>query len=159
MQYIAEYQSPVGNILLAAEQTGLTGLWFEGQKFFADSLDAAHKEKSNFEILKLAKHWLDIYFSGKNPEFSVPVLFAGTDFQKRVWHELEKIPYGQTVTYGMIAGNIGCKSAQAAGNAIARNHISVIVPCHRVVGKGNVLTGYAGGLDRKQALLDLENNR
>ena len=161
MQYISHYSSPLGDILLAADSVGLTGLWFEGQKYFALNLDKEHEEK---EILLFAeaKRWLDIYFSGKEPDFSVPLHFTGTEFQNEVWELLLAIPYGQTTTYGelarRIAGKRGVKhmSAQAVGGAVGHNNISVIVPCHRVVGTNGSLTGYAGGIDKKIKLLELE---
>ena len=161
MQYTSHYQSPIGSILLAADDIGLTGLWFEGQKYFALYLDKEHEEKEvpPFEI---AKRWLDIYFSGKAPDFTVPLHFTGTDFQNEVWEILYAIPYGQLTTYGEIARQIAAKrglehmSAQAVGGAVGHNEISIIVPCHRVVGSNGSLTGYAGGVDKKQALLTLE---
>ncbi len=161
MQYISHYQSPVGNILLAADEIGLTGLWFEGQKYFALYLDKEHEEKE-LPIFKQTKRWLDVYFSGKEPDFSVPLHFTGTDFQNEVWEILYSIPYGTTMTYGEIAKQIAAKrglkrmSAQAVGGAVGHNEISIIVPCHRVVGSNGSLTGYAGGLDKKIWLLTLE---
>lgn len=161
MQYISHYHSPLGNILLAADQIGLTGLWFEGQKYFALYLDKEHEEKE-VPILKQTKEWLDIYFSGKEPDFKLPLHFTGTDFQNEVWEILSAIPYGQTTTYGEIAKQIAAKrglarmSAQAVGGAVGHNEISIIVPCHRVVGNNGSLTGYAGGIDKKIKLLTLE---
>lgn len=161
MQYISHYRSPLGDILLAADSVGLTGLWFEGQKYFALNLDKEHVEKE-IPLFAEAKRWLDIYFSGKEPDFSVPLHFTGTEFQNEVWELLLAIPYGQTTTYGelarRIAGKRGVKhmSAQAVGGAIGHNNISVIVPCHRVVGTNGSLTGYAGGIDKKVKLLELE---
>lgn len=161
MQYISHYQSPVGNILLAADEIGLTGLWFEGQKYFALYLDKEHEEKE-LPIFEQTKRWLDVYFSGKEPDFSVPLHFTGTDFQNEVWEILYSIPYGTTMTYGEIAKQIAAKrglkrmSAQAVGGAVGHNEISIIVPCHRVVGSNGSLTGYAGGLDKKIWLLTLE---
>ena len=161
MQYISHYSSPLGDILLAADSVGLTGLWFEGQKYFALNLDKEHVEKE-IPLFAEAKRWLDIYFSGKEPDFSVPLHFTGTEFQNEVWELLLAIPYGQTTTYGelakRIAGKRGVKhmSAQAVGGAIGHNNISVIVPCHRVVGTNGSLTGYAGGIDKKIKLLELE---
>lgn len=161
MQYTSHYQSPVGNILLAADEIGLTGLWFEGQKYFALYLDKEHEEKE-LPIFKQTKRWLDVYFSGKEPDFSVPLHFTGTDFQNEVWEILYSIPYGTTMTYGEIAKQIAAKrglkrmSAQAIGGAVGHNEISIIVPCHRVVGSNGSLTGYAGGLDKKIWLLTLE---
>lgn len=161
MQYTSHYQSPVGAILLAADDTGLTGLWFEGQKYFALCLDKEHEEKE-LPLFEKAKSWLDIYFSGKEPDFSVPLHFIGTEFQKEVWKILCSIPYGHTLTYGEIAKCLAAKrgvphmSAQAVGGAVGHNKISIIVPCHRVVGVNGSLTGYAGGIDKKMKLLALE---
>lgn len=161
MQYTSHYQSPMGNILLAADKVGLTGLWFEGQKYYALYLDKEHEEKE-LPVFEQAKKWLDIYFSGKKPDFKVPLHFVGTDFQNEVWEILYAIPYGQTITYGEIAQFLAEKrgvkrmSAQAVGGAVGRNEISIIVPCHRVVGTNGSLTGYAGGIEKKIALLKLE---
>ena len=161
MKYISHYQSPLGNILLAADERGLTGLWFEGQKYYAQGLDSDYEERESLLITKV-KHWLDIYFSGQEPTITIPLHFIGTDFQKEVWEILCDIPYGTTVTYGKIAAVLAQKrglehmSAQAVGNAVAHNPVSVIVPCHRVLGSKGSLTGYAGGLERKIKLLELE---
>ena len=161
MNYISHYKSPMGKILLAADEAGLTGLWFEDQKYFAAGLNKGYEEKE-IEVFKTAKRWLDIYFSGKKPEFSVPLHFIGTDFQKEVWKILCEIPYGRTTTYKDIANHIAARrgaahmSAQAVGGAVGHNKISIIVPCHRVVGTNGRLTGYAGGLDKKEKLLMLE---
>ncbi|OUQ20104.1 6-O-methylguanine DNA methyltransferase [Lachnoclostridium sp. An14] len=161
MQYISHYSSPLGDILLAADQEGLTGLWFEGQKYFALYLDKEHEEKE-LPVFETAKQWLDLYFSGKNPKFQVPLHFTGTPFQNEVWEILSAIPYGQTTTYGEIAKKLAARrglphmSAQAVGGAVGHNEISIIVPCHRVVGTNGSLTGYAGGIDRKVKLLTLE---
>ncbi len=161
MQYISKYKSPLGKIVLAADEVGLTGLWFEGQKYFALYLDKDHEEKE-LPIFKDTKLWLDIYFSGHEPNFQIPLHFIGTPFQNEIWEILYSIPYGETMTYGEIAKilakrrNIKQMSAQAVGGAVGRNEISIIVPCHRVVGANGSLTGYAGGLDKKIALLKLE---
>lgn len=161
MQYITHYQSPLGDILLAADETGLTGLWFDGGKYYADHLDPEHEER-NTPILEQAKEWLTIYFSGKEPHFLPPIHMIGTPFQLSVWRILQKIPYGKTVTYGDIAKEIAGQrrlsrmSAQAVGGAVGHNKISIIVPCHRVVGTNGSLTGYAGGIDKKARLLALE---
>ena len=162
MQYTTFYKSPIGRMLLAADDTGLTGLWFEGQKYFARCLDRETEEKE-LPIFAEAKRWLDIYFSGKEPDFTPPLHFTGTDFQKEVWEILWAIPYGQTMTYGAIADQLAKKrglsrmSAQAVGGAVGHNNLSIIVPCHRVVGSDGSLTGYAGGIERKTFLLNLEN--
>ena len=161
MQYISRYDSPLGNILLAADEIGLIGLWFEGQKFFALYLDKDHEEKE-LPVFTKAKEWLDIYFSGREPNFNLPLHFIGTPFQNEVWEILYSIPYGKTMTYGEIAKLLAKKrgikqmSAQAVGGAVGRNEISIIVPCHRVVGANGSLTGYAGGIDKKIELLKLE---
>ncbi len=161
MQYISSYKSPLGNILMVADEIGLIGLWFEEQKYFAFSLDAVHEEKE-LPIFEKTKEWLSIYFSGEEPDFQLPIHLDGTDFQKQVWQILCEIPYGETVTYGEIAKRLakerGIKrmSAQAVGGAVGHNPISIIVPCHRVVGSNGSLTGYAGGIDKKKALLKLE---
>ena len=147
--------------MLAADEIGLTGLWFEGEKFFADKLPAKHEEKES-PTLAAAKRWLDIYFKGKEPDFTPPLHPVGSAFRMKVWDILLQIPYGQTVAYGWIARQLAVQeglarmSAQAVGGAVGSNPISLMVPCHRVVGSGGRLTGYAWGLERKKALLDLE---
>ena len=161
MQYTTKYQSLVGEILLACDNIGLTGLWFEGEKFYALGLDLEHEEKQT-SVFEETKRWLDIYFSGDEPEFMPPIHMVGTPFQLSVWKILCKIPYGKTITYGDIAKQIAKErgldrmSAQAVGGAVGHNEISIIVPCHRVVGTNGSLTGYAGGMDIKTALLKLE---
>lgn len=161
MQYTTTYQSPLGEILLAGDEKGLSGLWFEGQKYYALYLDKVHEEKE-IPVLTQAKEWLNIYFSGKTPDFTPKLHFTGSDFQNEVWNILLTIPYGKTMTYGEIASLIAKKrsltrmSAQAVGGAVGHNEISIIVPCHRVVGTNGSLTGYAGGLDKKIKLLTME---
>ena len=163
--YTCTYLSPLGKILLAADEIGLTGLWFEGQKYFANTLPEESVSKET-EILTEAKKWLDIYFSGEEPKFIPPLHPAGSAFRQVVWQILLEIPYGQTVTYGEIArkmnkmkntSNSSCMSAQAVGGAVGHNEVSVIIPCHRVVGTNGSLTGYAGGIEKKIALLELEH--
>lgn len=161
MTCITHYESPLGRMLLASDGTSLTGLWFEGQKYFARCLEQEHTEQE-LPVFTEAKRWLDIYFSGKDPGFSVPLHFTGTAFQKEVWEILCAIPYGQVTTYGAIAKELAARrglphmSAQAVGGAVGRNNISIIVPCHRVVGADGSLTGYAGGIEKKVFLLSLE---
>lgn len=161
MQYISHYTSPIGDILLAADDAGLTGLWFQGQKYFARGLEKEQEER-NLPVFDQTKAWLDLYFSGKEPDFLPPLHLIGTDFQKQVWEILLAIPYGKTTTYGKIAGQIAQRrglahmSAQAVGGAVGHNPISIIVPCHRVLGTDGSLTGYAGGVDKKNHLLSLE---
>ncbi len=161
MQYITTYQSPLGEILLAADEIGLTGLWFDGEKFYADSLDPEHEER-NVPVFDVVKKWLDIYFSGHEPDFMPPVHMIGSEFRQQVWKILREIPYGETITYGGLAKRLARErglermSAQAVGGAVGHNEISIIVPCHRVVGSDGSLTGYAGGIDKKKRLLILE---
>lgn len=161
MTYIQHYSSPLGGILLAADEIGLTGSWFDGEKYFADNLPAEHAERQT-PILAEATRWLDIYFTGKEPGFTPPLHPIGSPFRQAVWEILLQIPYGQTTTYGEIARQLAEKqglekmSAQAVGGAVGHNEISVIIPCHRVVGTSGSLTGYAGGIDKKVKLLELE---
>ena len=158
MHYINYYNSPLGKILLAASDIGLCGLWFENQKHYAEDLDPIHKEK-NLQVFDFAKKWLDTYFSGCKPEYNPDFHFDlyGTPFQIKVWCLLLKIHYGTTATYGEIAEILNT-SPRAAANAIAHNHISLIIPCHRVIGSNGKLTGYAGGIEKKEYLLNLEKN-
>mgnify|MGYP004483195541 FL=1 len=162
MVYTCKYKSPLGDILLAADEIGLTGLWFEGQKYFANTLPDEHILLKT-EILAEAKKWLDVYFSGEEPKFTPPLHPEGSTFRQAVWQILLQIPYGQTITYGEIASKLTEKkngshmSAQAVGGAVGHNEISIIIPCHRVVGTNGSLTGYAGGIDKKISLLELEH--
>ena len=161
MVYTCKYSSPLGDILLAADEAGLTGLWFEGQKYFANTLPDEQISQET-HILAEAKKWLDIYFSGNEPDFTPPLHPTGSMFRHSVWKILLQIPYGQTVTYGEIAQQLAAEqgistmSAQAVGGAVGHNKISIIIPCHRVIGADGSLTGYAGGIDKKIALLKLE---
>ena len=161
MQYLTHYSSPIGNITIASNGTALTGLWFDGQKYFASTLSADYKEE-NLPVFTEAKRWLDMYFSGIEPDFTPPLCLNGSPFRMAVWQILQSIPYGQTITYGAIAKQLAEKngkakmSAQAVGGAVGHNPISIIVPCHRVVGTNGSLTGYAGGINKKITLLKLE---
>ena len=161
MVSICHYESPLGGVLLAADEIGLTGLWFDGQKYFARGLPADRVERETPALLE-AKRWLDIYFSGKEPDFTPPLHPIGSAFRQSVWEILLQIPYGKTITYGEIARQLSEKmglsrmSAQAVGCAVGHNEISIIIPCHRVVGTNGSLTGYAGGIDKKGKLLELE---
>lgn len=161
MTYLQTYSSPLGELLLAADETGLTGAWFEGQKYFARTLTGERIERET-SVLAEAKRWLDRYFSGEAPDRLPPLHPQGSDFQKAVWELLVRIPYGRTMTYGELAAALavqqgrGRMSAQAVGGAVGHNPISVIVPCHRAVGANGSLTGYAGGVGRKMELLALE---
>ena len=162
MIFIQHYDSPLGGILLAADETGLTGLWFDGQKFFARDLPAERVEQ-NTPALSEVKRWLDIYFTGKEPDFMPPLHPIGSAFRRSVWDILLRIPYGQTTTYGEIARQLAEKqgrpriAAQAVGGAVGHNKISIIIPCHRVVRTNGSLTGYAGGIDKKVKLLEWEH--
>lgn len=162
MTFIQHYNSPLGGILLAADEIGLTGLWFNGQKYFARSLPAGYTEQ-NTPVLSEAKRWLEVYFTGKKPDFMPPLHIVGSAFRRAVWEILLQIPYGKTTTYGEIARQLAKKqklprmSAQAVGGAVGHNEISIIIPCHRVVGTNGSLTGYAGGIDKKIKLLELEH--
>ena len=157
MNYTQLIPSPLGNILLSADEIGLTGLWFEGEKYYADALPREHIERET-PVLTDTKRWLDVYFSGREPDFTPPLHPAGSPFRQTVWQLLLEIPYGQTTTYGALAKRLGRvrMSPQAVGGAVGHNPISIIVPCHRVVGANGSLTGYAGGLDRKIRLLEIE---
>lgn len=161
MTYTASYASPLGKVLLSSDGSALTGLWFAGQKYFAAGLADDACGQSDLPIFDAARAWLDAYFAGEEPGPLLPVAFAGTPFQHMVWEELLRIPYGETCTYGDLAQRIGERrgaptSARAVGAAVGRNPVSVIVPCHRVLGASGALTGYAGGVWRKRALLALE---
>lgn len=161
MIYTSKYTSPLGGILLAADEVGLRGLWFAGQKYFARDLPDERTERET-PALSEAKRWLDLYFGGQEPDFLPPLHPVGTPFRQAVWEILLRIPYGKTVTYGEISKQLAAKmrpgrmSAQAVGGAVGHNKISIIIPCHRVVGSNGSLTGYAGGIDRKIKLLELE---
>lgn len=161
MIHTQHYESPLGGILLAADEEGLVGLWFEGQKYFAAHMDAQTDETCT-PMIREAGRWLDAYFEGKTPDFTPPLHPSGTQFQLAVWKLLLSIPYGETTTYGALAARLAAQmgresmSAQAVGGAVGHNPVSVIIPCHRVVGTGGSLTGYAGGVERKRRLLELE---
>ncbi|MBS7009368.1 methylated-DNA--[protein]-cysteine S-methyltransferase [Anaerostipes sp.] len=163
MIYTAHYDSPAGRILLAAKDGALAGLWIEHQKYFLGSVKEEQKEQENHPVLVQAKTWLDRYFAGEKPEITELKLSpAGSEFRQAVWEILCQIPYGQVTTYGEISRKIALKSgrkqmsAQAVGGAVSHNPISIIIPCHRVVGSNGSLTGYAGGIDKKIQLLTHE---
>ena len=164
MYYTTDYISPVGRIKLAADGERLVGLWLEGQKYFAGTVKEEMTEAPELGIFKDTKDWLDRYFAGKRPESSELLLAPlGGEFRQGVWEILCQIPYGQLTTYGDIAKKMAVRmnretmSAQAVGGAVGHNRVSVIVPCHRVIGSDGSLTGYAGGIERKIRLLDIEN--
>ena len=152
MIFIQHYDSPLGSILLAADEIGLRGLWFDGQKCFARGLPAERIEQ-NTPALAEAGRWLDMYFAGHEPDFLPPLHPVGSAFRQSVWEILLQIPYGR-----QLAAKTGRPrmSAQAVGGAVGHNEISIIIPCHRVVGTNGSLTGYAGGMDKKVKLLELE---
>lgn len=166
MIYHSKYSSPLGDILIICDEKNLTGLYFYSSRYFPLNLQEINNEKVSLNnknhVLNQTKLWLDEYFSGKQPEFTPPYSVSGTDFQKMVWQIISQIPYGKTLTYGEIARlvsdlNSSKKiSAQAVGNAVGKNKISLIIPCHRVIGAKGDMKGYAGGIDKKIKLLSLE---
>ena len=161
MDYTHHYDSPLGGITLASDGDALIGLWFDEQKYFSDTLGGESEEKP-LPIFEEADRWLDTYFSGKAPDFTPKLSMRTTAFRKKVWKILLTIPFGQTMTYGQIAErtaqqmNLLQMSAQAVGGAVGHNAISLIIPCHRVVGAKGSLTGYAGGIGKKIRLLQME---
>jgi len=159
MIYICNINTPLGIICAAAENNALVGLWFNKQKYYPEGIEK-WIEKADYAIFENLREWLREYFSGKKPTTFISLNPQGTAFQKSVWEILQTIPYGETLTYGEIAEKINKKTAfQAVGGAVGRNPISIIIPCHRVVGFNRSLTGYAGGLEKKRALLNLEGVR
>ena len=160
MQYIHYYESPIGQILLTADEQGLTDLMLQGEPW---TLAADHSEKATPAIIESVQ-WLDIYFSGNIPDFIPPLHLTGSPFQMEVWKLLLEIPYGKITTYGNLAKQIAQQrgisrmSAQAVGGAVGSNPVSIIVPCHRVIGANGNLTGFASGLDNKIALLKQEGH-
>lgn len=160
MLYMTQYLSSLGRITIESDGNALTGLWFEGQKYAPDRSDAVQND--NLPVFEEAKEWLDVYFSGKEPGFLPKLSLHGTPFRRVVWNQLLQIPYGRTVAYGELGKRVaeecgaGRMSAQAIGGAVGHNPISLMIPCHRVIGADGSLTGYAGGVDKKAALLRLE---
>lgn len=166
MLYSMYYDSPIGRLLLAEKEGALAGLWIEGQKYFPDALCEDMEERTDSAILNQTKEWLDRYFKGEKPSIhELSLAPAGSAFRQEVWKLLCEIPYGEVTTYGEISQKIARSrgldrmSAQAVGGAVSHNPISIIIPCHRVVGTNGSLTGYAGGLPRKIRLLTLEGVR
>lgn len=161
MVYTTEYASPLGAITLACDEEAIIGLWFNGQRYFGNILPKRTEQKER-PLFADAKRWLDIYFSGREPDFLPPLRYDSTPFRKTVCEIMLTIPYGRTMTYGEIAAEVARRqglekmSAQAVGGAVGHNPVSIIVPCHRVVGADGSLTGYAGGIERKIVLLCLE---
>lgn len=161
MVYYDFYSSPLGNVTLESDGENLTGLYIDGQrKVNNDYYKTAKRE--TLPIFSQTVKWLNEYFDGKIPDFTPEIKLVGTPFQKSVWKKLLTIPYGKTVTYGDVARQIAKEkgllkmSSQAVGGAVGRNPVSIIVPCHRVIGANGNLTGYAGGVDKKIQLLSIE---
>ncbi len=158
MTCICEYESPIGTLTLAGDGESLTGLWMQGQKYFGRTL-TGKPEKANLPVFGRATDWLDRYFAGDAPTIDFPLAPQGREFSELVWKALVEIPYGETTTYGAIAkklaGRLGRKmvAARAVGGAVGHNPISIIIPCHRVLGANGSLTGFAGGVDKKEWLL------
>ncbi|MCI9449176.1 MAG: methylated-DNA--[protein]-cysteine S-methyltransferase [Clostridiales bacterium] len=163
MIYTYQYASPLGKIIFASDGRSLTGLWFDGQKYFDASL-IKEAEEVRLPVFDETVCWLDTYFSGRSPDFTPKLNPDGTPFRKSVWDILLTIPFGKTMTYGEIADKIAAQtgirkmSAQAVGGAVGHNPISIIIPCHRVIGSDGNLTGYAGGIDIKTYLLKIEKS-
>ncbi len=164
MDYIYRYNSPIGFMTMASNGISLTGLWLDGQRYFAGTLSKSYEEKL-LPVFEDTIRWLDTYFSGEIPDFMPELCLQSTPFRKAVWDILLTIPYGQTMSYGEIADILAQQtgkkkmSAQVVGGAVGHNPVSIIIPCHRVVGADGGLTGYAGGIDRKKFLLELEGNK
>jgi len=163
MYHSSMYPSPLGKITLACDGDDLVGLWLEGQKHHGDTIPESMTENDDMPVFDAVRKWLDRYFAGERPSISeLPLAPIGNEFRQTVWNILCEIPYGETVTYGYVSKKAAARmhkermSCQAVGGAVSRNPISVIIPCHRVVGSDGSLTGYAGGIDAKVKLLELE---
>lgn len=152
---VTTFESPLGLINLCSDGTYLTAVTFAGQKYEEQHIPS-DAVSGICPVLEEAKDWLSLYFAKKTPDFLPPLKPQGTPFQQKVWELLLQIPYGKICTYGDLAKQLGCKSAQAVGGAVGRNPISILIPCHRVMGADGKLTGYAGGIEKKAALLKLE---
>lgn len=166
MYYQTYYNSPIGRLFLVSDETNLIGLWIEGQKYFAATLPEKPIFNENIPILKKTKNWLDRYFNLEKPmPCKLSLAPIGGDFRQRVWKILCEIPYGEVLTYGDIAKKIAKEtgkksmSAQAVGGAVGHNPISIVIPCHRVIGANGNLSGYAGGIDKKIQLLAIERRK
>jgi methylated-DNA-[protein]-cysteine S-methyltransferase len=160
MEYIHKIKSPLGTLMVSSDGQNISGLWIEGQKYFAKTLDKDFLEK-NLPVFENVQKWLAVYFLGKEPDFMPPLMPKGSPFQKAIWNSLCTIPYGQTTTYGELAKQFELEnkkhtSARAVGGAVGHNPISILIPCHRVIGRNAHLTGYAGGIAKKIKLLKLE---
>ena len=163
-KYYTEYISPVGKLTIVSDEENIIGLWIEGQKYFCSTIQEEIIRKDNLPILKIAKKWLDKYFNNEKPKNNeIPLKPYGGEFRQLVWNILCQIPYGEITTYGEIAKKVAkmqgkkTMSAQAIGGAVGHNPISIIIPCHRVIGTNGKLTGYAAGVKIKKQLIDFEN--
>ena len=166
MLYKTYYKSPIGNLILVSDGDNLVGLYMENQKYYLNGIKQELTSKDNLQVFENTKKWLDRYFAKENPSIKeIPLAPIGGEFRQKVWKILCEIPYGKTTTYGEISKRIAKEmdkekmSAQAVGNAVGHNPISIIIPCHRVVGKYGSLTGYAGGIEKKRILLELERGK
>ena len=166
MLFKTYYKSPIGNLMLLSDGDNLVGLYMENQKYYLNGIKQELTSKDNLQVFENTKKWLDRYFAKENPSIKeIPLAPIGGEFRQKVWKILCEIPYGKTTTYGEIAKRIAKEmdkekmSAQAVGNAVGHNPISIIIPCHRVVGKDGSLTGYAGGIEKKRILLELERGK
>ena len=157
MIYTTQIESPVGLLTLSSDGEAITGLWLAGQKYFMYKI--GETVRKGLPVFEEATAWLNAYFSGNDPGPTPALLPQGTPFQQQVWQALTEIPYGETTTYGALAAKLGVGSARAVGSAVGKNPISIIIPCHRVLGADGKLTGYAGGIERKQFLLKLEKEK
>ena len=157
MRYYDFYESPYGQMLFVANDEGLAGVYFDGQKYLPQ-VESQWRRDAQHATLRQTKRELGEYFAGERKRFDAALAPGGTPFQHSVWKAISSVGFGQTISYGELARRAGCPgSARAAGAATGRNPIGIIVPCHRIVGSNGSLTGYAGGLDRKRALLALES--
>ena len=163
MYYFTTDPSPVGELMIASEGEYLVGLWIAKQKYYGNTLPEQAVRNDDISVFSVIKNWLEQYFAGNNPSIAhVPLAPIGNEFRQGVWEILRSIPYGEVTSYGSIAKKLAiqtgksCISAQAVGGAVGHNPISIIIPCHRVVGANGSLTGYAGGIDTKIKLLQLE---
>lgn len=158
--YTTRLHSPLGTMMLASDGAAVTGLWLEGQTYYASTLDGSEREDGSLPVFHQAAAWLEAYFSGPPLPPLPPLAPGGTPFRQAVWARLREIPYGQVTTYGALAQSLQAQgisaSPRAVGGAVGHNPISILIPCHRVVGTGGSLTGYAGGLEKKRFLLRLE---
>lgn len=163
MLYVHKYMSPLGPMTIASDGSYLTGLWFDGQRYFPATTGSVSLDDAMPAVVGETAEWLDCYFDGRRPDFIPALRLEGSEFRRRIWNMLLAIPYGHTVTYGELAreyareNSLSSMSSQAVGGAVGHNPVSIVVPCHRVVGSDGSLTGYAGGIEIKRRLLELEH--